>query len=209
MIISHKHKLIFIHIPKNAGSSIHNAMRPIACSWLMTRIAKRMRNIFNIEVPWHPMPLSPHANAIKIRNHIGSKKFNAYHKFAVIREPIERAYSLYTYPLRNTYVKDHSIIKSMSGFDEFCEFMCSRGTKTQRSYVVDENNNLLTNQLISLNNIQAELESLSKCLNIQIQLDHRNKSRTEEKLPHINAATSKLIYEYFTEDFELYNAVKK
>lgn len=69
MPISHKHKCIFIHIPKNAGTSITNSLE--------------------MEDAGH------HLFGYYMKRY--SKDWPNYKKFAVIRNPWDRVFSCYTY----------------------------------------------------------------------------------------------------------------
>jgi hypothetical protein len=74
MLISHKHKFIFIHIQKTAGTSISSALNPF-CE--------------------ETYPSIKHWSAVKIKQKFGSDIWNEYFKFTFIRNPYERLLSWY------------------------------------------------------------------------------------------------------------------
>ncbi len=74
MLISHKHKFIFIHIQKTAGTSISSALNPF-CE--------------------ESYPFLKHWSAVQIKEKFGSDIWNEYFKFTFIRNPYERLYSWY------------------------------------------------------------------------------------------------------------------
>ena len=76
MIVSHEHKLIFTHIPKNAGTSIR--------SWLTTHIedAKEIPGIYKHHTP----------------HHVPDTVYGMDHTlFAVVRNPYDRLLSQYNF----------------------------------------------------------------------------------------------------------------
>lgn len=99
MIISHRHKFIFIHIPKTAGEAISDALTPILGPedlvlktppdiWRRSFTQPQHRNLNG---------LSKHTRSRKIRSRVGTAMWNDYFTFAFVREPIARMLSWYRY----------------------------------------------------------------------------------------------------------------
>lgn|GEM_PF-1297254 len=99
MIISHRHKFIFIHIPKTAGEAVSDALTPILGPedlvlktppdiWLRSFTQPQHRNLDG---------LSKHTRSRKVRSRIGTQMWNDYFTFAFVREPIARMLSWYRY----------------------------------------------------------------------------------------------------------------
>ena len=77
MIVSHEHKLIFTHIPKNAGTSISQ--------WFMEHVPDAQ------EMPHTLKHHTPH--------HVHTRPHNNYDYFAVVRNPYDRLLSQYHFHL--------------------------------------------------------------------------------------------------------------
>ena len=77
MFINHTHKFIFIHIPKNGGTSIRNSFD------INGYDKKVVRKKY------------PHDGAMKIRDYCGDEVWNTFYKFAVVRNPYDRLVSYY------------------------------------------------------------------------------------------------------------------
>jgi hypothetical protein len=83
MLISHKHRFIFfIHIYKNAGTSIMTALSPYAFynpfhQWVY-KISSRIGLRHKIPLDFNPQPVPPHSSAKQIAAEIGFEKFKSY-----------------------------------------------------------------------------------------------------------------------------------
>jgi hypothetical protein len=102
MIISEKWKFIFVHIHKTAGDAITDALIPL--------LGKRDVIIRRSVSEWlnKSFPLSPrakyrtlhkHSVAEAIRTAIPVATWDNYYKFSFVRDPIDRAISMYKYAL--------------------------------------------------------------------------------------------------------------
>ncbi|MDB4409384.1 sulfotransferase family protein [Gammaproteobacteria bacterium] len=86
MLISIKRKFIFVHIYKNAGSSITNALMPFASNkW--QRITSRALKNFNISPRFRLQSFPDHIKASELINIMGKEAFETFFSFAIIRNP--------------------------------------------------------------------------------------------------------------------------
>ena len=85
MLISHKYKIIFIHIPKTAGEAIANFIQ---------QADPKAINKFK------------HKTALELKDQFNSEIWDSYYKFAVIRNPWEQAVSFYTHLRKPLYMDD-------------------------------------------------------------------------------------------------------
>tara|TARA_R100000329_G_scaffold20105_1_gene19824 strand:- start:296 stop:1042 length:747 start_codon:yes stop_codon:yes gene_type:complete len=85
----HKYKLIFFHIPKNAGVSVRNALK----------IDRKSHNFpfTNVSVA---LPIDVKANTLE-------SIYNDYHKFTIVRNPYERMVSLYNFRKQGNDLYDY------------------------------------------------------------------------------------------------------
>lgn len=74
-MISHKHKCIFIHIPRTGGSSIELAIK--GYPWWVGNLEKK------------------HMSASETRKYYGEDIWNEYFKFSFVRNPWDRVISLW------------------------------------------------------------------------------------------------------------------
>ncbi|WP_287637280.1 sulfotransferase family 2 domain-containing protein [Microcystis sp. M20BS1] len=114
MLISREYKFIFVHIYKNAGTSITTALRPFAISpwqWTAHRLIKKA----GFPSPFFdPHPFPAHVKASEIKESFGAEKFNEYFSFAVVRNPWDWQVSLYKYALKSETHHQHELTKNGS-----------------------------------------------------------------------------------------------
>ena len=179
MIID-EHKAIFIHIPKNAGSSIETLFA---------------NNSFRIQP-------SKHADIYEIKRKF-KNSYNSYKKFTIIRNPYDKMVSWYFYLKRNLgeryeVLEFNEWIKDPSKFchiDDPISYL-----KPQHEWIDD------TVVLIKYENLDKELNQF---FNKKIELPIINKSKHNHYLEYYNKESLTIIYDRYKEDFEKYNYKKQ
>ena len=206
-MISHQHKAIFVHIPKCAGQSIeHMFLEDLGLSW-EERAPLLLRT--NKDSDLGPPRLAHLLARDYVRlGHIAQEIFDNYFKFAVIRDPYDRAVSTYNYlnisipkVFRSNSVFINRVSKRIFGqklisFDEFItDFLPEvfflgdeRGEKSkfwfvrqQSDYIFDVAGASLIDRLIRFEALSAEVEDIRGCCGLQSDLKHVNKTKAETK----------------------------
>jgi hypothetical protein len=99
-MILHKHKLIFIHIPKNAGSSIESFFGVKPFDWKIPN--------YDVLTGWCPKRCIhlQHATPKQLLETelISEEIWDSYYKFAIVRNSWERSLSDYVWVLKSTGV---------------------------------------------------------------------------------------------------------
>ena len=90
---SHKYKLVFFHLPKNAGVSVRRAI--------------------GIDRKSHKFPFTnvSVALAIDVKANTLDSIYESYHKFAIVRNPYERMVSLYNFRKQGNDLYDYANLK--------------------------------------------------------------------------------------------------
>jgi len=156
-VISHRYKLIFIHIPKTGGSSL-------ACPGYK-----------GVLLPYLGETDIVHGSHPSAR--ILKKKFpdvwNDYYKFAVVRNPWERLVSSYFYFLGKIVGKDFDKkketelgkkIAAFQNFDDFCRSLNHLPLDThfssQLDFITDEDENVIMDKVCRLETITEDFAAV-------------------------------------------------
>lgn len=180
MLISHKHKFIFIHIQKTAGTSIGSALNPF-CE--------------------ESYPSMKHWSAVKIKEKFGSDIWNEYFKFTFIRNPYERLLSWYNMIDKsrcnpNPNIFHSNIQKNIYSFSNFImddkNFNDINKISPQRISQfkkISQNGGIIVDFIGRYENINEDFSCICKKLNIP-----------EPHLPHINKFDHDNYMNYYTKE---------
>ena len=178
-MIIQEHKAIFIHIPKNAGTSIET---------LFTNKSFRIQ-------PYK------HANIHEIKKKF-PEIYNSYRKFTIIRNPYDKMVSWYFYLKRNLG-KSYDIID----FNEWIKDPFKFWHVNDPTYFLDSQHTWVddTVVLIKYENLDKELNQF---FGKEINLPITNKSDHDHFSSYYNKESSNIIYNKYKKDFEKYNYKK-
>ena len=191
MPISDKHKVIFIHIPKNAGTSIVEAME----------MYDEGHHKFDYYQKNYP------------------DKWETYTKIAVIRNPLDRTVSNYEYSkLDESYwhsftnkapygphpdyemLKDIDFFKCVNLLYEDRSLFKHQGWDFQYPYVINSKKEFAVDYLIKYENIEEELKKL-----FNIELKKINQSNHKNYKDYYNENLIEKIYQIYKKDFKTFN----
>lgn len=181
---------IFIHVPKCAGLSLS-------------------KSLFG---EWHSnhTPLNWYSQIFK-------EFYQQAFKFSFVRDPLDRAYSAYTYLRLNTpYQGDKAAQETLQKYQSFESFikiwLCSENVYKQLHFVpqwpflANEYGHVDLDFIGRFENINEDFAFISKRLNIKNNLPHINaSSRERNELIDISEETKMKIYEVYKRDYQLFN----
>jgi hypothetical protein len=107
-MISHKHKFIFVHIPKNAGSSINHELKGL-CELTSSVLKRKSKDI--------PLAYGKHANDNHMRRLL-KNEYGNYYKFCVVRNPWDRMVSIYWYELGKSIPIGWTFTRFLEGYNK-------------------------------------------------------------------------------------------
>ena len=182
-MIIEKHKTIFIHIPKNAGTSIETYF-----GWQKhvkgSQVAAKHDTIHQIK---HKFP----------------NEYNSYKKFAIIRNPYDRMVSWYFY--LNKIAENRPLPKYRFDFKYWLKnpmslfFDPKEYLNPQHTWIDD------TVSIVKFENLNEELDDFFK---EKINLPIINKSSHDHYLEYYDKKSLDVVYEKYKKDFEKYNYKK-
>lgn len=217
MLISYKHKFIFIHVAKNAGQSITNALMPFAANKFQKKlnfiipyryqlkINTKLKQYTNIS--YYPQPYSDHIRGAVLRNKMGETEFRSFFSFAIVRNPWEWVLSNYTYACQNPRHDQHKFINSFKNFTDYCEWLCDDSNKVscQSDYVYDEQNSQVISFIGRFENLDNDFQYICQKIGINASLPRYNvSSKSKNKIFTLEKRTIDLIGNKFKKDIRLF-----
>ena len=223
-MISHKHKFIFIHIPKCAGSSIEKVFFP----------GSRRKNWFGYNKKIGGFLQHLTCREIIYFNFLDRQTFDAMFKFTFVRNPWDKMVSEYVWrikragnfvnaPLNVRHGKSHpngtkSNVKKTTYKDFLLgnflwqEISYEQHMKSQVSYMHEETGKLLVDFGVVLTDFIGRFENLQEDFNIvcdkigtpQRKLPHRNKTKHKHYTEYYDDETRQLVAEKYARDIEFF-----
>ena len=179
MFINHKHKFIFVHIPKNAGTSVRG------CFDINGYDTKVVRKKY------------PHDSCSTTRKYCGDEVWFTFYKFAVIRNPYERMVSYYHFHKSPQY-RFPALAKKYSFSDWLRRGLDNNLKKTQSDYLDVE-----INQIATFDTLQDDFNLFCDLIKIpSYTLPKYNVSKHEHWETYYSDDDKKIVYEIFQEDFD-------
>jgi hypothetical protein len=223
MLISNSKKFIFIHIDKNGGTSVRDALKKYHDTKIFFLISNKLDkilrfkiynktflvgrvilNFINFFLPLKFNFLSYH-HKIKDINIRESKKF---FKFCIIRNPEERFYSLFLHNLRNNNSEGHFFAKKGSSYF-LKKYIIKKKISKQVDYICFRKINLM-DEIIVFDNLKNDFKRIANnILKEKINIKHLNKRQIFSKNFLLDDFDKKLLRKYYKEDFRLYNKINK
>ena len=202
-MIFHEHKAIFLHVGKTAGSAIENFFAPAQRDPSITD----HKNLFGLD--YHRKIYLQHATLETVRSIAPPRIYKKYFKFSFVRNPFERAVSVFNYNI-------HFFQEKLASFREFvlhlpfrCPIETARGgghTCRQVDYVFDENGEQI-DFVGKFEDLDLELARLATCLGLK---DSIVLPPPPNRYPYIGTAsladfddqTIRVIQNVYRKDFE-------
>ncbi len=204
MLISRNRKFIFIHIYKNAGTSITNALMPFVANKWQRAVSRVMRKL-RIPLPFDPQPYADHINASELIDKIGMDYFGSFFSFAVVRNPWDWQVSLYKYMLKKNSHHQHEFVKRFSGFDEYIRWRCKEEVRLQKDFIYSGDGKLLVDYVGRFERIEQDFGEICSRIGISASLPKLNVSNSIPYRRFYNEETKELVRQAFAADAALFN----
>ena len=196
MLVSDSHKLVFVHIQKTGGVTVHELLR------------ERIPDLRNI--------LARHEFARRGMAELND--WDEYFKFAFARNPWDRLVSWYTMitTFDKTgnelwwYVHDNSstfeeFIHNCTGEVEIKEGVSYSFAYNQLDYVTDEHGNLLVDFIGRLENLDEDIQEVFRRIDLELEtVPHHNRSGHRHYSTFYTPETEMIVRERFNRDIEYF-----
>lgn len=205
MLISRKHKFIFIHVYKNAGTSIRRALHPFSYDpW--QKVANVTLKTIGVNY-LNPTPLGSHATAQEAKSYLGEAAFDSYFSFAFVRNPWDWHASLYTFMLKDTTHYQHDFVKQLSGFEKYLQWAFSQENfKRQSDFLMSTNNYILVDHVGRFENLEEDFQIICSKIGIEASLPKANVSQSSSyRELYTKKSMINLVSEVHKRDIEKFN----
>jgi hypothetical protein len=215
MLLSVSHRFIFVHVPKTAGSSLHNALLPYA--------RPDTRTFWRRVSRWLPIVESPerahfriHAPASEIRAKLSPEVYDRFLSFAVVRNPFDHAVSHYEYMKQYRSPRIARRFADMS-FSDYLRFRLAprrpwdrlfARMPDQSYFLVDRAGRLLVSRLLHFETLSEEFRDLAAELGLtsrELPSVNRTEARSKERPfeSYYDAETEALVRRLYARDLAL------
>lgn len=208
-MISHKHKFIFIHIPKCAGSSIKDHFfKGVATNW-------RKPN-YEVLYGWCPRRKIhlQHATAKQLLEEglVSEENWQEYFKFTIVRNPWDRAYSDYLWIMEDSKIKG-SFKQYIEANGAFQEVFTNRETKMYRGDhkipqlgFFDLNGELALDFVCRFEHLQEDMLTINSRLGLNSGFSQHSKQNLIRKRHYslfYGKSERQLIENYYSDDIKM------
>lgn len=207
VLISVQHKFVFIHIYKNGGSSVRDALAPYCENIRRDRVLHCAHTALNKIMRLDSKLLR---EAQSVPNHFSAKDLHNYvddpsgfYKFAFVRNPWDAQVSHYLYGRRTFWSPQYKIYRNLRTFEEYIYWRMQVGQKTQKSFIYD-GDNCLVDFVGKLENINDDFRQICDHLEIEASLGKVNFSERSTYSSYYNAKTAQIVEKLFTADIEMF-----
>lgn len=171
MIVSHKHRFIFVKTVKTAGTSIevdlsqHVGPDDIVTPFGLAEVGHQPRNFVV-----NGKRLRGHAKARDVRALLGPEIFDSYYKFCVEREPVDKCISHYS-------MKKNSPRHNLKWPDmTFDQYVAEGNFPVNRGKYTDKDGRVIVDRILRYETLAEELAEVCRHLGFNCNLKARAKS---------------------------------
>lgn len=195
MLISERHRFVFIHIYKTAGTSVTEALRPLSKGkWWSRRIWGR----------GIPIDLSVHATAADVIASNGRKWWDRFFTFAFVRNPWDREVSIYKYVLQHKTHTWYDRIKSYGSFDQYIRWTCAYDVHDQSDFIYSNDGELLVDYVGRYETVESDFQTVCNRIGVKARLPRLNVSNDRPYREFYTREARSLVEEAFASDIKLF-----
>jgi len=202
-MISHKHRCIFVHIPRTGGSSIEHILWPGSRSVddLWMGFTSKYRNKYQTGGLQHLF-------ARHIRKEIGSVIFNEYFKFSFVRNPWDKAVSQFHYMKMRKDLRDYIGMDKNDAFKRYLGLIQNKvhvQWEEQHKFILDKDENILVDYIGQFESLQDDFNKICEKIGLPRQkIPHIQKTRHMHYTEYYDDETKAIVTEKFKKDIDYF-----
>ena len=203
-MLSHQHKTIFIHVPKTAGQSIETLfLDDLGLKWDQRGSLLLRRNTKRELGP----PRLAHLTITEYLTcgYISRQKFDGYFKFCFVRNPWDRAVSMYKYLTKGRITFANFMTIGPGNLNSKLAYFF----KPQTAYILDPKKRVKVDLIGRFETLAQDISYLINYFQLDAELKHINPSRSASSKTNYRdyycKKTRALVERIYARDIELFN----
>lgn len=210
MLISHRHRFAFVHVPKTGGSSVSHALWSFADHvdhYWANRCLSRVGIRVNHYAPVRWRRFRPHTSADTLRRNLPAGLFDSLFTFAFVRNPWDLLVSYYHFlrdadghPDHVSHRRRHAA--RLPDFEAYIRYEIRRGKISQTRMVADRRGRLLVDYLGRYESLRDDFGHICRELGINASLGRANASARGDYRDYYTDRLVALVRDGFAADIE-------
>lgn len=205
-MISKKYNCIFVHIPKNGGSSIEDMI------WPPTHKRTEQDLWMGFVKPFYNKYQTgglQHLFASQIKQEVGDTFFDQAFIFTMVRNPWDKAVSQFT------YMQKREDLRKFLGMPEHCEFAQYLELITHKAHVqwepqykffLDDHGESLVSEVFRFENFETDVARIMDRLGVKFtNILHAKKSSRVHYSQYYNEESKEMVADIYAKDISLLN----
>ncbi len=203
MLISDQQQFIFIHIEKNAGTSITSALQPYSIVQPVSKWSSILR-MFDLPRDYTRYKYPRHAGLCEAQKIMPGEKFEQYFKFAFVRNPWDRLVSEYNAAIKKNRRRRHKKIKAMSDFNEYVDYEVRRNKLAQLPKILNQQGEMGLDYIGRFEKLNEDFSYVCQTVGIDVTLIQKNAFKHQDYRQYYNDETQAKVRQHWAEDIEVF-----
>jgi hypothetical protein len=192
-----------VHIPKTGGTSVERLLWPHESDHTVENLYGGFIDSYHNKYQTGGLQ---HLTARHIRSEVDPADFKAYLKFAVVRNPWEKAVSQFSYLRERKYLMNFIGMSRWSSFSKYLKLISKKEHvqwMPQSEFLFDGSGNLIVDKVLRFENLREDFVEIANLLGLgDVMLTHSNKSERKPYATYYNAKTRALVGEMYAKDVQ-------
>ena len=204
MIVSFKHRFIFVAIPKTATHSIRTALRPQLGERDWEQCVLFEKRYFPVEALANIG--HGHITCEEVRPFLLPEMWEGFYRFCTVRNPFDRFSSFCHFIHRDTDKMRTDPLGTMKAAIEDGEFVDHVLFRPQNEFVADSDGRLAVDRVMRIESLEEDFGEVCGTLGLKAaRLERINSSRPEQHRDLFDEELIEMVAAYFEKDFRMFD----